>query len=352
MSQSNPEKNPIIGRFGFFAIIALLFLILAMPVLYCFMSIFMPGPLTENRVVVIQKGTSVSEIATLLDNNGVIINPFAFRIAAKILADNNLQAGEYSFSSKESIADAIIALRDGRSVARKFTVTEGLTSYEVVEMLKDEPVLTGDVAEIPADGSLLPETYYYIYGDSRKSIIDRMQKKHREAMKELWDKRSPDVAVKSKEEAVILASLIEKETGKKAEERARVAGVFYNRLRLGMRMQSDPTVIYAVTDGKGGLERSLTYKDLDAPSPFNTYVNAGLPPSPICNPGRAAIEAALHPEQNDFIYFVADGTGGHAFSTTLPEHNRNVQNWNKINSSTKKGAAAPQIKPPEVPIRR
>lgn len=363
MSQSGSEKtpetaapalvkSPPLGRFGFFVIIGLVLVALTMPALYCGVAIFLPGPLKENRTVVVPKGTSVGEIAALLDDNGIIMNPFAFKIAAKLIAEGNLQAGEYSFSPKESIADAVIALRDGRSIARKLTVTEGMTSFEVMEMLKEEPVLTGEVG-LPDEGSILPETYYYVYGDSRKSIIDRMRKMHREAVSDMWEKRSPDVTVKSKEEAIILASLIEKETGKKAEERARVAGVFYNRLRMGMRLQSDPTVIYAITEGKGELKRSLTFKDLDMPSPYNTYVNAGLPPKPICNPGKAAIEAALHPEQNEFIYFVADGTGGHAFSNDLSGHNRNVQNWLKISATAKKETPpAPPMKPPAIPLKR
>jgi UPF0755 protein len=188
--------------------------------------------------------------------------------------------------------------------------------------------MSGD-AILPPEGSLLPETYRYSYGDSRAGMISRMQKSMQDALNELWPKRDPAIPLKSPLEAVIMASIIEKETGK-AVERPRIAGVFYNRMRSNMRLQSDPTVIYAITLAKGPMNRELVHDDLAFASPFNTYTRDGLPPEPICNPGRAALEAALHPEQNDFLYFVADGTGGHVFSKDLAAHNQNVTKWNAV----------------------
>jgi UPF0755 protein len=189
--------------------------------------------------------------------------------------------------------------------------------------------MAGDIVTLPTEGSLLPETYNYSYGDSRAGIIFRMQKAMQETLNTLWEKRDPALTLKSPQEAVIMASIIEKETGK-SDERARVAGVFINRLRQNMRLQSDPTVIYAIIRANGMLDHDLNHNDLAFPSPYNTYMSDGLPPGPICNPGRAALEAALHPEVNDYLYFVADGSGGHVFAHNLVTHNQNVTHWNEV----------------------
>jgi UPF0755 protein len=291
-------------------------------------SVFVPGPLSEKKTVVIPHGASVHEIAGLLDSNGVIYNAFAFRAAAKLLASDQLKAGEYEFTPHQSMADAIAMMHDGRSVVHMFTVAEGLTSAEIVTLLKNNTLLTGDVAT-PAEGSLLPETYRYSYGDSRAGMVARMQKAMQEILTELWSARDTSISLTAPEQAITLASIVEKETGKVAE-RPRIAGVFYNRLRQNMRLQSDPTVIYAIVKMRGPMGRELEHGDLAFPSAYNTYASDGLPPGPICNPGRAAIEAVLHPEQNDFIYFVADGTGGHVFARDLAEHNQNVTKWNAL----------------------
>lgn len=286
-----------------------------------------PLPLAGKKTVVIPRGTTVRDIAIKLQFEGVAPNRLAFRAAARYFAGDQLKAGEYEFTSGQSLVDAVIMMRDGKSVTRLFTVAEGLTSAEVVRLLNNEQALSGEVPSSAAEGSLLPETYGYMYGDSRNALIERMQNDFRRALDELWQKRDPSIPLASPQEAVVMASIVEKETGKKAEERARVAGVFYNRLRKGMRLQSDPTVIYALTHGSAALGRELSRNDLACDSPYNTYVIAGLPPGPICNPGRAAIEATLHPEKHDYLYFVADGTGGHAFARDLEEHNKNVKNW-------------------------
>jgi UPF0755 protein len=283
----------------------------------------MPGPLAAKVTVIVPHGTSVHDIADLMDKNGVVTSPLAFRLAAKIIASDNLQEGEYDFTPEESLADAVIEMRDGHSVVHLFTVTEGLTSAEIANLLRYTSTMTGDIIAVPAEGSLLPETYRTSYGDSRVGMIARMQKAMQDMLDELWPQRDPSVPLKSPQEAVVLASIIEKETGK-SSERARIAGVFYNRLREGMRLQSDPTVIYAITRATGAMDHDLGRDDLAFASPYNTYVNDGLPPQPICNPGRAALIAALHPEKNSFLYFVADGNSGHVFSKDLAEHNRNV----------------------------
>jgi UPF0755 protein len=199
----------------------------------------------------------------------------------------------------------------------------------VTQLLKDIPILTGDISAPPADGSLLPETYRYSYGDTRESVIARMQKGMQDALADLWAKRDPAITLKTPQEAMVLASIVEKETGKPSE-RPRIAAVFYNRLKINMRLQSDPTVIYAITKERGLMDHDLDHHDLEFPSPYNTYTSDGLPPQPICNPGRASLEAVLRPETNDYLYFVADGTGGHVFSHSLEEHNRNVANWAKM----------------------
>jgi UPF0755 protein len=291
-------------------------------------AIFMAGPSQSPITVIVPHGMSVREIAALLDKNNAVVSPLAFRVATKILGSDSLKAGEYEITAQESIADIVAKMHDGRSVVHMFTAAEGLTSAEIVALMKSNPALAGDVV-MPIDGSLLPETYRYSYGDTRSALVARMQKAMQDALNDLWAKRDMAIPLKSPIEAVVMASIIEKETGKPVE-RPRIAGVFYNRLRQGMRLQSDPTVIYAIARVKGPMNRDLTHDDLAFPSPYNTYASDGLPPEPICNPGRASLEAALHPEQNDFLYFVADGSGGHAFSRSLNEHNQNVTKANMV----------------------
>jgi UPF0755 protein len=310
------------------ALLLALLLLVSLPVLL-FGAIVGPGPSTEPRTVVIPHGASVHEIASLLKQNGVVTSRYLFRFAAKAFTYDVLQAGEYQFTPRESLSDIALQMHDGKSIVHMFTVTEGMTSAETFRLLKADAVLTGDLPAPPPEGSLLPETYRYSYGDSRAGMIARMQKAMQETLNDLWAKRDMTVLLKSPEEAVTMASIVEKETGKPAE-RARIAEVFYNRLRHNMRLQSDPTVIYAITRAKGMLDHDLDHDDLAFPSPFNTYASDGLPPEPICNPGRAALEAALHPEANDYLYFVADGTGGHVFARDLNEHNQNVTKWLKI----------------------
>jgi UPF0755 protein len=304
-----------------------------------FTTLSVKGPLDREASIVIPRGAGLETISDLLTTAGVVDARWKVLLASRLKdRERSLKAGEYTFPAGVSVFGALSILKDGKTVVRRFTVPEGLTSAQIVQLLKDEPSFAGGIEEPPAEGSLLPETYYYSFGDSRAEMIGRMQAKMREVLAELWKEREPDAPVGSVEEAVILASIVEKETSV-PEERARVAGVFANRLRQGMRLQSDPTVVYALTGGDGVLGRPLTRADWRVDSPYNTYAVGGLPPGPIANPGRASIEAALNPAKHDLIYFVADGSGGHAFARTLEEHNRNVARWRAFRNDQEERAA-------------
>lgn len=289
-----------------------------------------PGPLPDARTVVIPKGASVAGIARMLGDAGVIDNPLVFQLAVRLQKPADpLRAGEYAFPPAVSIEEAISLLRSGDTVVRRLTVPEGLTSTEVINLLNAAPALEGHVDQRVPEGTLLPETYHYSYGDSRAELLQRMQAAMRTAVAELWAARPPDLPLASPDDLVILASIIEKETAVPAE-RPRVAAVFHNRLRKGMRLQSDPTVAYGLAGGEGARPRPLTRADLERPNPYNTYMIDGLPPGPIANPGRDSLEAVINPADTDELYFVADGSGGHAFARTLREHNRSVARWRKL----------------------
>lgn len=295
-----------------------------------------PGPLPENKIVLIERGKGVAAIAEILQSEGVIDSSLIFKVLSRIETDQRpLKAGEYEFTQAITMAEAMKMMREGKVYDRKVTFPEGVTSWQVVETLKALPDMAGEIAEVPAEGSLLPQTYHYIRNDDRSVLLGKMKDGMDKTLADLWPARAPDLPVASEAEALVLASIVEKETGV-ASERKRVAGVFINRLKKGMPLQSDPTVIYGITkgevqnEGQGPIGRRLLTKDLEADSPYNTYLNPGLPPTPIANPGRESIEAVLHPETHDYIYFVADGTGGHVFARTLAEHNSNVARWRKI----------------------
>lgn len=322
---SQPPQNSLWSRLG------LLPFLLALPVIISVGGLFVSGPLLQEKTILVPHGAGPHEVATLLDNEGTIYSSFLFRVAAKLMAGNALKAGEYSIQPGQSMANILSMIHEGRSVQRLFTVAEGLTSNEVARLLAAVPALGGDNVPVPAEGSLLPESYRYIYGDSRAGLVTRMQKAMQDTLAELWEKRDVNIPITSPEQAVVLASIVEKETGKPAE-RPRIAGVFYNRLRHNMRLQSDPTVIYGIMAAHGFMDHDIEHADLAFPSPYNTYMNDGLPPKPICNPGRAALEAVLRPEWNDYLFFVADGTGGHVFAHNLAEHNQNVMKWNELQS--------------------
>jgi peptidoglycan lytic transglycosylase G len=286
---------------------------------------FAAGPLAKSTTVVVPKGQSVEQIAANLVVAGVIDHPSVFAAAAKITgAAPNLKAGEYEFAAAISPRFTIDLLLSGKVVRHKLTVPEGQTSGEVVVALKAIPILEGAIAIPPPEGSLLPQTYFYIYGEQRQDLITRMTRAMDEAVAKAWAKRQPGLPLANAQQAVILASIIEKETAK-PDERARIAGVYIDRLKIGMPLQADPTVAYALT--RGGLtplDHPLGHTDVAKDSPYNTYMFKGFPPTPIANPGVAALEAAVNPEHRGELFFVADGKGGHLFSKTLAEHNRNV----------------------------
>lgn len=289
-----------------------------------------PGPLTAPVVVEVARGEVLGSVADKLAAAGAIDGASLFRIAARYTKqDEGIKFGEYQIPAGASMAEILALLNKGGNVLRQIVVPEGWTSFQVVEMLNGRDELTGEIAEVPAEGSLAPAGYDFQRGDSRQSMIDRMTAEQDRILAEAWAGRARGLPVETPEELLVLASIVEKETGV-PEERPEVAAVFENRLRKGMRLQTDPTVIYGITKGREVLGRGLRASELTAVTPYNTYAITGLPPTPIANPGRAAIMAAANPAESDMLYFVADGTGGHVFAATLSEHNRNVAAWRRI----------------------
>lgn len=299
-----------------------------------------PGPLDAPRTVVVPKGEGRIAIAERLEREGIITNRWTFigghlvqsMFGAKKTPE--LKAGEYELKERASMREVMDVLAEGKSILYKVTVPEGLTSQQIVERLKGEANLTGEITKPPLEGTLLPDTYQFSKGASRQEIIDKMQSEMQKTLAKLWEKRPTELPLRSVEEAVTFASIVEKETGR-SDERDRVAAVFYNRLKKGMRLQSDPTIIYGITGGTGALGRGITKAEIDTKTPYNTYQINGLPPGPIANPGKAALEATFSPANTNDLYFVADGTGGHAFSETLKEHNSAVQKWRQVEKQAK-----------------
>lgn len=289
-----------------------------------------PGPLAVETVVELPRGSGVMGIARTLAEAEVIEHPLLFAAAARLEGrDRSLRAGEFRFTPGASPEEVLALLESGKIVLHRITVPEGLTVAEVYGILEAADVLAGELPVMPPEGSLLPETYMVPRGESRGALVERMRAAMEGELARAWEQRSEDLPLESPQEALVLASVIEKETAVPAEY-GLVSAVFVNRLRRGMRLQTDPTVIYALTEGEGPLGRPLTRADLEVEHPYNTYRNGGLPPGPIANPGRGAIAAAVNPADSDYLYFVADGTGGHAFARTLGEHNRNVARWRRV----------------------
>jgi UPF0755 protein len=284
-----------------------------------------PGPLQEDKVVNIPARAGMTDIADILQREGVIDNNrWAFIgsvFALKARAD--LKPGEYSFQKNASLRDVIGTIVEGKVVQHSVTIPEGLTSEQIVARLTENDIFAGSIREVPREGTLLPETYKFPRGTTREQVIQRMQQSQKRVLAEIWERRNADIPVKTPEQLVTLASIVEKETGK-ADERSRVAAVFVNRLRQKMKLQSDPTIIYGLVGGKGTLGRPIKRSEIQQPSPYNTYVVDGLPPGPIANPGRASLEATANPARTRDLFFVADGSGGHAFSDTYDQHQKNV----------------------------
>ena len=299
-----------------------------------------PGPLDVAKGFVVPKGAGRLDISSRLEKDGIIANRWTFTAGQMLNSalgqhkNGELKAGTYEFKKNVSMREVVDILVEGRTAAAKITIPEGLTSQQIVERLKAAESLTGEIAQIPAEGTLLPDTYVFTRGTSRQDLIERMQAEHTKLVTAAWEKRQAGVPFQTMQQAVIMASIVEKETGK-SDEREKVAAVFVNRLRKNMRLQSDPTIIYGISGGQGPLGRPIMRSDIDQKTAYNTYQIDGLPPTPISNPGRLAIEATLNPAQTNDIYFVADGSGGHAFSETLKEHNAAVANWRKVEREAK-----------------
>ncbi len=314
-----------------------------------------PGPLPVDKVVQIPRNTGVSEIAELLRREGVVSQPLLFELYAFLNRQRGaLRAGEYQFKANVSIDAAIDVLTSGKSILHTFSVPEGLTTQQIVMRMMENEILSGEVRDLPAEGTLLPDTYKFERGMTRQQLVNAMQAAHRNALNQIWARRAADIPVKTPAELVILASIVEKETGR-ADERPRVAGVFINRLNKRMRLQSDPTIVYGIVGGKGTLGRGILRSEIDQRTPYNTYQVDGLPPGPIANPGRAALEAVANPSRTRDLYFVADGTGGHAFAETYDQHLRNVSRWRQVErareSAGQPPAAVDRAVPPEAQTR-
>jgi UPF0755 protein len=304
-----------------------------------------PGPLTEDKIVVIEREDDGGPIGDQLERDGVIDSSLWF--AAMTVLDGSrgtLKRGEYDFKAGVSLRQVEAELASGKVVQHKVTIPEGLTSDQVVQRLRDNDVLVGDIKEPPREGSILPDTYFFARGETRQALLTVMAKAQAKAVDEIWAKRAPDLPIKSPGELITLASIVEKETGKQ-DERPHVAGVFVNRLRRRIKLESDPTIVYGLVFGKGTLGHSISKAELEQATPYNTYIISGLPPGPICNPGKAALEAVANPSTTKDIYFVADGTGGHAFAETLDQHLKNVARWRQIEKDAK-DKLAPDATPP------
>jgi UPF0755 protein len=316
-----------------------------------------PGPLPEDKVVNIPRGLGIKEIADFLQREGVINQPWVFMGGVIVLkARGELKYGEYQFTKRASLADVVDTIIENKVVQHAVTIPEGLTSGQIVARLLENEALTGQIKEIPREGTLLPETYKFTRGMARDQIIQRMQQAHKRVLAEVWEHRGQDIPIKTPEQLVTMASIVEKETAK-PDERSRVAAVFMNRLKTKMRLQSDPTIIYGLTGGKGALGRPILRSEIDQPTPYNTYVIEGLPPGPIANPGRASLEAAANPARTKELYFVADGTGGHVFSDNYEQHQKNVARLRVIEhggtpppvAAPAPAPAAPTIEPAPAP---
>lgn len=323
---SKRARNPlvIIGN-AVFTLLVLLMLGAGGVFYYGKKTIEAPGPLTEDKVVNIPPRAGMTDIGDILQRSGVI-SADRWTFIGGVLALNarsGLKSGEYLFQKNASLRDVINTIVEGKVVQHAFTIPEGLTSEQIVARLQDSDIFTGSLKEQPREGTLLPDTYNFPRGTPRDQVIQRMQQAQKRVLAEVWGRRSPDIPVRSPEQLVTLASIVEKETGR-ADERSRVAAVYANRLRQRMKLQSDPTIIYGLVGGKGTLGRPIKRSEITQPSPYNTYVIDGLPPGPIANPGRASLEATANPARTRDLFFVADGTGGHTFTETYDQHQKGV----------------------------
>ena len=340
--RSRHARNRFVVFFNLLVSSSVFLTLAALMVLYFGNSRFHEkGPLEEPRTILVKEGYSLSTIAQQLESRGIIDSDLLFRLGVRAYrASTQMRVGEYAFKPGMSMYDVMQTMRQGKGVVHKVSIPEGLTSFQIMQKIAQNEILTGEMPEeIPSEGSLMPDTYPFQRGLERKELINQMKQAQEKFLKEVWQRRVPGLPVKTPEEMVILASIVEKETGQ-AAERPHVASVFVNRLRQGIRLQSDPTIIYGIFGGQGKPSgRPIYQSDLDKKTDYNTYIIKALPPGPISNPGRASLEAVANPSKTNDLFFVADGTGGHVFAETLAEHNANVSRWRAIEKRRKAEAA-------------
>jgi UPF0755 protein len=332
--RSRKARGQVVLFLNFIMTMAVLVCVVAVIGFYYATSTYRnPGPLQTNTNFIVRNGAGLAEIASNLERNAIISDARIFRYltATHLSAGESLKAGEYEIKAKASMSDIMELLKSGKSILYSVSFPEGLTVRQMFDRMLQDTVLEGDLpAALPTEGSLRPDTYKFSRGTKRSEIIEQMAAAQQKLVDQIWDKRDSSLPLRSKEEFVTLASIVEKETGV-PDERAHVASVFLNRLGKGMRLQSDPTIIYGLFGGEGKpADRPIYQSDLKRDTPYNTYVIKGLPPTPIANPGKDALEAVANPWKTQDIYFVADGTGGHVFAATLEEHNANVKRWRKL----------------------
>ena len=340
--RSRKAKSQVVIFLNFLMTVIVCLTIAAAGTVYYAMSTYEDnGPLTANTNFIVRNGAGIQEIASSLERNNIVSDGRVFRFMSEAYLEDNdtLKAGEYEIKAGSSMQEIMQLLKSGKSILYSVSLPEGLTVKQMFSRLSGDPVLEGDLpVQVPAEGTLRPDTYKFSRGTKRAEIVAQMAAAQKQLVDQIWEKRDPDLPIASRDEFVTLASIVEKETGI-ADERSRVASVFINRLEKGMRLQSDPTIIYGIFGGDGKpADRPILKSDLEKDTPYNTYLIKGLPPTPIANPGRAALEAVSNPSRTSDLYFVADGTGGHVFAATLDEHNNNVRRWRKIEAE--KAAAA------------
>ena len=342
--RSRNAKSQIVIFLNFLMSLAVMLCLAAIGIFYYMITSFEePGPLKTNTNFIVRSGAGLNEIANSLVRVGVIENSRVFRYMANsyMKEGETLKAGEYEIKAGSSMKQVVELFESGKSILYSVTMPEGLTVVQMFARLAADETLEGPLpTELPPEGSLRPDTYRFTRGTSRAEIVSQMQASQEKLVREIWSRRDADLPIKTIEEFVTLASIVEKETGKD-DERAHVASVFLNRLNKKMRLQSDPTILYGLFGGAGRpAGRPIYQSDIKKETPYNTYVINGLPPGPIANPGRAALEAVANPWKTEDLYFVADGTGGHVFAKTLEEHNANVRRWRKIVAERKAAAEA------------
>lgn len=339
---SEKTRHPlIIAGNAIFTVLILLALVGGGLFVFIKQSFEAAGPLEADKVVNIPPRKGIRDIADILVQEGVIDQPWTFVVSATLAKSHDeLKFGEYQFTKQASLHDVINTLVDGKVVQHQIAIPEGLTSQQIVQRLSENEILSGNIKEMPNEGTLLPESFRYPRGYPREQVIQRMKETRKRVVQEVWDHRMPDLPLHTPEELVTLASIVEKETGR-ADERTRIAAVFINRLRQHMKLQSDPTIIYGIVGGKGSLGRPIMKSEIEQQTSYNTYVIQGLPPGPIANPGRAALEAVANPARTKELYFVADGTGGHTFSETLEQHQKAVARLRDIEKMQRGETTAP-----------